>query len=101
MEGKPLTTRLLHGLIYLLIPSPLRILEVHSTARCEALLLDEDLAENFAIILHESGEGLPLLLLGDVKRRMLFVVSSNTLDPSLLATLFLTLPEWENKNIDV
>jgi len=101
VEGKPLTTRLLHGLIYSLIPGPLRILEVHSTAGCEALSPDEDLAENFAIILHESGEGLPLLLLGDVKRRMLFVVSSNTPDPSLLATLFPTLPEWENKNIDV
>ncbi|CAN9356145.1 unnamed protein product [Alternaria alternata] len=76
VEGTPLTPRLLHSLIYSLVPGPLRILEVGPSASNRGTIAEESLAENFAIILRESKEALPLLVLGAANRKTLFVLSS-------------------------
>ncbi|CAN9211434.1 unnamed protein product [Alternaria alternata] len=100
VEGTPLTPRLLHGLIYSLIPGPLRILEVDPIASDGGILADESLAENFAIILRESEEALPLLVLGAANRKMLFILSSGTANLPFLSALYRTLPEWKTEYIE-
>ncbi|CAN9183713.1 unnamed protein product [Alternaria alternata] len=99
VEGTPLTPRLLHGLIYSLVPGPLRILEVDPIASDGGMLADESLAENFAIILRESEEALPLLVLGAANRKMLFVLSSGTANLPFLSALYQTLHEWKTEYI--
>jgi hypothetical protein len=101
VEGTPLTPRLLHGLIYSLVPGPVRILEVDPSASDGGMLADESLAENFAIILRESEEALPLLVLGAVNRKTLFVLSSGTANLRFLGALYRTLPEWKTEYIEV
>ncbi|CAN9173375.1 unnamed protein product [Alternaria alternata] len=99
VDGTPLTPRLLHGLIYSLVPGPLRILEVDPIASDGGMLADESLAENFAIILRESEEALPLLVLGAANRKMLFVLSSGTANLPFLSALYRTLHEWNTEYI--
>ncbi|CAN9250897.1 unnamed protein product [Alternaria alternata] len=99
VEGTPLTPRLLHGLIYSLVPGPLRILEVDPIASDGGMLADESLTENFAIILRESEEALPLLVLGAANRKMLFVLSSGTANLPFLSALYQTLHEWKTEYI--
>jgi PAS domain-containing protein len=101
VEGKPLTPRLLHGLIYSLVPSPLRILEVDSSASDGGLSADESLVENFAVILCQSGEISPLLVLGAVERKTLSVLGSCTANLPFLGVLCQMLPEWKTEYIDV
>jgi hypothetical protein len=101
VEGTPLTPRLLHGLIYSLVPGPLRILEVDPIASDGGMLADESLAENFAIILRESEEALPLLVLGAANRKMLFVLSSGIANLPFLSALYQTLHEWKTEYIKV
>jgi hypothetical protein len=101
VEGTPLTPRLLHGLIYSLVPGPLRILEVGPSAIDGGTIAEESLAENFAIILRESEEALPLLVLGAANRKTLFVLSSGAVNLPFLGALYRTLPEWETEYIEV
>ncbi len=101
VEGKPLTPRLLHGLIYSLVPGPLRILEVDSGASGGEPSLDESLVENFAVILCQSEGALPQLLLGAAKRKTLFTVGSFAVDLPFLDTLCPMLPEWKRECINV
>jgi hypothetical protein len=101
VEGTPLTPRLLHGLIYSLVPGPLRILELDTSARDGGMLADESLAENFVIILRESEEALPLLVLGAANRKTLFVLSSGTVNLPFLGALYRTPPEWKTEYIEV
>ncbi|CAN9182253.1 unnamed protein product [Alternaria alternata] len=101
VEGTPLTPRLLHGLIYSLVPGPLRILEVGPSASDGGTIAEESLAENFAIILRESEEALPLLVLGAANRKTLFVLSSGAVNLPFLGALYRTLPEWKTEYIEV
>jgi len=101
VEGTPLTPRLLHGLIYSLVPGPLRILEVGPSAIDGGMIAEESLAENFAIILRESEEALPLLVLGAANRKTLFILSSGTVNLPFLGALYRTLPEWKTEYIEV
>ncbi|CAN9385004.1 unnamed protein product [Alternaria alternata] len=101
VDGTPLTPRLLHGLIYSLIPGPLRILEVDPSAIDGGIIAEESLAENFAIILRESEEALPLLVLGAANRKTLFILSSGTVNLPFLGALYRTLPEWKTEYIEV
>lgn len=101
VEGTPLTPRLLHGLIYSLVPGPLRILEVDPIASDGEMLVDESLTENFAVILRESEEALPLLVLGTVSKKTLFVLSSGAVNLPFLGALYRRLPEWKTEYIEV
>ncbi|CAN9171531.1 unnamed protein product [Alternaria alternata] len=101
VEGTPLTPRLLHGLIYSLVPGPLRILEVDPSSSDGIILEDESLTESFAVILCESEQALPLLVLGAANRKMLFVLSSGTANLPFLSALHRTLHEWKTEYIKV
>jgi hypothetical protein len=101
VEGTPLTPRLLHGLIYSLVPGPLRILEVGPSAIDGGTIAEESLAENFAIILRESEEALPFLVLGAANRKTLFVLSSGAVNLPFLGALYRTLPQWKTEYIKV
>jgi hypothetical protein len=101
VEGTPLTPRLLHGLIYSLVPGPLRILEVDPNSSDGRILEDESLTESFAVILCESEQALPLLVLGAANRKMLFVLSSGTANLPFLSALHRTLHEWKTEYIKV
>ncbi|CAN9242999.1 unnamed protein product [Alternaria alternata] len=98
--GEEVTVALLHGLIYSLVPGPLRILELDTSARDREMLADESLAENFVIILPESEEALPLLVLGAANRKTLFVLSSGTVNLTFLGALYRTPPEWKTEYIE-
>jgi hypothetical protein len=93
VEGTPLTPRLLHGLIYSLVPSLFCILEVNPIASNRGIIADKSLAENFAIILRESKEALLLLVLRAVNKKILFILSSGTANLPFLGALYQTLPE--------
>ncbi|CAN9152995.1 unnamed protein product [Alternaria alternata] len=101
VEGTPLTPRLLHGLIYSLVPGPLRILEVDPSSSDRGTIAEESLAEKFAIILRESEEALPLLVLGAANRKTLFVLSSGAVNLLFLGALYRTLHEWKTEYIKV
>ncbi|KAJ5028945.1 hypothetical protein PSV08DRAFT_387769 [Bipolaris maydis] len=75
VEGTPLTSKLLHGLIYLLVPGPLRVLELDSGVCDEELLPNESLVDNFALIFSQSTNGLSLLVLGDAEKKTLSVMA--------------------------
>jgi hypothetical protein len=57
------------------------------------MIADKSLAENFAIILRESEEALPLLVLRAVNKKTLFVLSSGTANLLFLGALYRTLPK--------
>ena len=65
------------------------------------MLADESLAETFAIILRESEEALPLLVLGAANGKTLFVLSSGAANLPFLGALYRTLPEWKTEYIEV
>ncbi|KAL6153209.1 hypothetical protein ACJBU6_08368 [Exserohilum turcicum] len=100
VEGTPLTSKLLHGLIYLLVPGPLRVLELDSGVCDGELLPNESLVDNFALIFSQSTNGLCLLVLGDAEKKTLLVLSSRPANLPAMNTLHPKISEWRTKHID-
>jgi hypothetical protein len=101
VEERPLTSRLLHGLIYRLLPGPLRIIEVCTSAFDPEPSPEENPVDDFVAIVRRNGEALPLLVLGVETSKTLFILDSETVDlPSLGISWFLR-PEWRTEHIDV
>jgi hypothetical protein len=101
VEERPLTSRLIHGLIYTLLPGPLHIFEVCSGALDTEPSLDEGPADDFVAIVRRNGEALPLLVLGVEISKTLYILDSETVDLASLGTSWLIGPEWRTEHIDV
>jgi hypothetical protein len=86
VEERPLTSRLIHGLIYTLLPGPLHIFEVCSGALDPEPSLDEGPADDFVAIVRRNGEALPLLVLGVEISKTLYILDSKTVDLASLGT---------------
>ncbi|KZM19290.1 hypothetical protein ST47_g9562 [Ascochyta rabiei] len=98
VEERPLTSRLIHGLIYMLLPGPLRIFEV-----ClfdPEPLPEENLVEDFVAIIRRNEKALPLLVLGVEISKTLYILDSETVDLPSLGTSWLMGPEWRTEHID-
>lgn len=101
VEEKPLTSRLIHGLLYTLLPGPLRIFEVCSSAFDPEPSPEEAPVDDFVAIVRRNGEALPLLVLGIETSKTLFVLDSETMDLPSLEISWLIRPEWSTEHIDV
>jgi hypothetical protein len=101
VEESPLTSRLLHGLIYTLLPGPLRIIEVYTSAFDPEPSPEENPVDDFVAIVHRNGEALPLLVLGVGISKTLFILDSETVDLPSLEISWLIRPEWRTEHIDV
>jgi hypothetical protein len=97
VEERPLTPRLIHGLIYTLLPGPLRIFEVCSSALDPEPSPEESPVDDFVAIVHQDGEDLPLLVLGVEISKTLYILGSETVD---LAS-WLIGPGWRTEQINV
>jgi hypothetical protein len=101
VEERPLTSRLLHALIYTLLPGPLRIIEVCTNAFDSEPSPGENPVEDFVAIVPRNGEALPLLVLGVEISKTLFILDSETVDLPSLEISWLIGPEWRTEHIDV
>jgi hypothetical protein len=98
VEEVPLTIKLLHGLLYALLPTSLCIVEV-----CFDNVHDEILPkdESFAAILRWTGETQLLLVLGDIKLETLFVLGGEAVGLSVVQALPSHFSQWSIEYIDV
>ena len=101
VEERPFTSRLIHGLLYTLLPGPLRIFEVCSSAFDPEPSPEEAPVDDFVAIVRRNGEVLPLLVLGIETSKTLFVLDSETMDLPSLEISWLIRPEWSTEHIDV
>jgi hypothetical protein len=101
VEERPFTSKLLHGLIYRLLPGPLRIFEVCSSAFDPEPSLEENPVEDFVAIIRRNAEALPLLVLGIEISKTLYILESETVDLPSLGISWLIGPEWRTEYIDV
>jgi hypothetical protein len=97
----PLTPNLIHGLLYTLLPGPLRIFEVCSSALDPEPSSEGSPVEDFVAIIRRDGEGLPLIVLGDETSKTLSILDSETVDLASLRTSWLIGPEWTTEHINV
>jgi hypothetical protein len=88
----PLTLNLIYRLLYTLLPSPLRIFEVCSSALVLEPSLEEPPVEDFVAIIRWDREGLPLIILRDETSKTLSILNSKTVDLASLRTSWLIGP---------
>jgi hypothetical protein len=86
VEERPLTLTLIHGLIYTLLPSPLCIFKVCSSALDPESSSEGSLAEDFVAIIRRNREALPLLIIGVETSKTLYILDSKTVDLASLKT---------------
>ncbi|KAF9729874.1 hypothetical protein PMIN01_11807 [Paraphaeosphaeria minitans] len=101
LEEKPLNTSLLHGLLYTILPGPLRIFEPCSTPSHDDFPRSEELVERFVAILPRSEESTTLLLLGDPTAKVLHILANRSAGTPALETFRSLLPDWQEEYIDV
>lgn len=101
MEETPLTTRLLRGLLYLIIPGPLYILEVNMADCLEYLSARAKCTENFAAIISRHNNNSPLIVLGDGLTQTLYTLASEIESLPLSNDMRLPFDSWKNVHVDV
>jgi hypothetical protein len=101
VEERPLTSRLIHGLLYMLVPGPLRILEVCSSAFDPETSPEESPVDDFVAIIRRNAEAVPLLVLGIQSSKTLYILDSETVDLQSFGISWLIRPEWSTEHIDV
>ena len=101
VEERPLTPSLIHGLLYTLLPGPLRIFEVCSSAFDPEPSPEESPVDNFVAIIRRNAEAVPLLALGIEISKTLYILDSGTVDLQSLGISWLLRPEWKTEHIDV
>ncbi|KAF9730155.1 24-dehydrocholesterol reductase precursor [Paraphaeosphaeria minitans] len=101
IEEIPLSVQLIRGLLYTLLPAPLQILELNWGNCAQGLLACTESAENFAAIIVQRINTRPLLILGDVTTRTIFVIASETEHPDLLGVIESSLDSWKSVCIDL
>jgi hypothetical protein len=101
VEERPLTSRLIHGLLYMLVPGPLRILEVCSSAFDPEPSPEESPVDDFVAIIRRNAEAVPLLVLGIQSSKTLYILDSETVDLQSFGISWLIRPEWSTEHIDV
>lgn len=101
VEERPLTSSLIHGLLYTLLPGPLRIFEVCSSAFDPEPSPEESPVDNFVAIIRRNAEAVPLLALGIEISKTLYILDSGTVDLQSLGISWLLRPEWKTEHIDV
>ncbi|KAI1669641.1 hypothetical protein L13192_07100 [Pyrenophora tritici-repentis] len=74
VEERPLTSTLIHGLIYTLLPGPLRIFEVCSSAFDSEPSLEESPVDDFVAIIRWNADAVPLLVLGIGISKTLYIL---------------------------
>ncbi|KAI1525856.1 hypothetical protein PtrSN002B_010681 [Pyrenophora tritici-repentis] len=98
VEERPLTSRLIHALIYTLLPGPLRIFEVCSSAFDPEPSPEESPVDDFVAIIRRNAEALPLLVLGIGISKTLYILDSETVDLPSLGISWLIGPEWRTEH---
>jgi hypothetical protein len=98
VEEVPLTIKLLHGLLYALLPTSPRVVEVCFDNVHDELLPKD---ENFAAIVHWTGESQLLLVLGDIKLQTLFILGGEAVGPPVLQAFLSQYSQWDIEYIDV
>jgi hypothetical protein len=100
-EEVPLTTELIHCLLYMLLPPPLHILEASFDDIGEEFSPSDGNTENFAMIVRRPQGIPPLVLLGKTTTKILYIIDSETADLSFLRVFLLSLSGWTTEYIDV
>jgi hypothetical protein len=93
VKERPLASRLIYGLLYTLLPGPLRIFELCSSAFDLEPSPEENLVNDFVAIVRRKGETLPLLVLGVESSKTLFILDSETVDLPPFGTSWLIPPK--------
>ena len=101
LEEKPLNMDLLHGILYTVLPGPLRIFELGSMPSKDDFPGPEELVERFVAILPASDVSTTLLILGDPKSKALHILGSKSAGTPALNTFRTLLPHWKEEFIDV
>jgi hypothetical protein len=101
VEEIPLTTELIHGLLYSLIPGTLQIEEVFSNDIYDGLSSIDDQAKQFAAIIHRCEESRLLLVLGDSTMETLFILEGKTAGQPTMEAFPPLFSKWKTKYIDV
>ena len=85
----------------MLVPGPLRILEVCSSAFDPEPSPEESPVDDFAAIIRRNAEAVPLLVLGIQSSKTLYILDSETVDLQSFGISWLIRPEWSTEHIDV
>ncbi|CAE7219850.1 hypothetical protein PTTW11_11229 [Pyrenophora teres f. teres] len=93
VEERPLTSRLIHGLLYTLLPSPLCIFKVCCSAVNLESPSEENLVDDFVAIVRQDVEDIPLLVLGIQISKTLYILDSETVDLQSLGISWLIGPK--------
>ncbi|KAF2818156.1 hypothetical protein CC86DRAFT_389116, partial [Ophiobolus disseminans] len=100
VEEAPLSARLVNSLLYTLLPSTVRLVEVGSCNDHNDLFLDEDVAESFVAVIVRAEETPPFLVLGDWSTKTLFILESKTEHLPILEVFRSQCFDWEETYVD-
>jgi hypothetical protein len=98
VEGIPLSSELIHGLLYALIPGPLLIIEAKSEDMHNEPSPNFEQVNNSVLIIERTGESSLLLVLVDKSMKTLFILESRTAN---LPVLGLPSSDWKTQYFDV
>ncbi|KAH8727423.1 hypothetical protein GQ44DRAFT_725303 [Phaeosphaeriaceae sp. PMI808] len=100
VEETPLTARLLHGLLYTLLPGHFHIIELHTGEGDRYLSRDGGLVSSFAAIIQRAKDVPPFLVLGDRTTKTLFIADNSTPVDPLIEIFRSQLVGWKEKYMD-
>ena len=92
VKEKPPTSRLLHSILYTLLPGPILIVDFCSGAS-DLESVEESTCTDFIAIVRRNEDTSPLLVLGFEESKKLFILDSETADLPSLRISWLIRPE--------
>ncbi|KAF5852439.1 hypothetical protein GGP41_007867 [Bipolaris sorokiniana] len=100
VKERPLTSRLLHGILYTLLPGPILIVDFCSGA-FDPEAVEGSTCTDFVAIVRRNEEPSPLLVVGLETSKTFFILDSETWDLPSLGIPWLIRPEWRTEYTDV
>lgn len=100
VKETPLTSRLLHGILYTLLPGPILIVDFCSGA-FDPEAVEGSTCTDFVAIVRRNEDPSPLLVVGLETSKTFFILDSKTWDLPSLGIPWLIRPEWRTEYTDV
>ncbi|EUC27185.1 hypothetical protein COCCADRAFT_42009 [Bipolaris zeicola 26-R-13] len=100
LKERPPTSRLLHGILYTLLPGPILIIDFCSGS-FDSEAVEGSTNTDFVAIVRRSEDSSPLLVVGLETSKTFFILDSETWDLPSLGIPWLIRPEWKTEYTDL